>query len=834
MSHNPSLRVSLGADGVSVWSHEIFGNADTRRLRTFLERTFAVNEVERVDLRRSSAVGRIRYGSPADPTTIWKKLGRVLSSGSTSSEGPDEDGKRLDAGHLFLDGPPAAPVRVTRVGDVLSTWRVRHVGEARLSVWHPALLNQRTLAFRLEEQLAGTFGVESFRVSVLSGGASIRFDDRQTSVERLFRELEKAWPAILEGLDGPPSPRRLVASLGLVGLSYYGQYVAPAVRPFAVASMTVYALPNLINAVKDLRHGKIGLPALYSTGVTFMLISGFPFTASVMAAFMQIWPHLTRRKLVAAQRRLFATQRRRPTWARRLSAGGTEVDVPAEDLRKNELIVVRRGESIPADGAVDRGSAAVSVAPFGSDIEDKLPGDTVTAGSIVHDGMLTIRVTRAGNETSASHVDSVLPRAWFPELPSSREAERIANRNARPALAVSLTSLAVTRVLPPSQAVLRPDYATGPRISAQLCALRAIAEAWQEGILVRDPAVLDRLPGVETLVIDDTARVDRRGLEVAEIRALTGTTRGQILDHALLAHRGGRGERARALAAFAPKASRSAEATPEISSRAGVVSYRDDTGSEIEIATQFYLSSAKLEVPSELRSSRPAARGRRAPTSTTDDAALGPLWVLRDGRVIGSVSFTRAREVVGRSVVTAIRELRPKLRIVYLSRGGRQAARAVADELGIELFHSALSHAGKLSLLRALDGRILWIGDGSDPRAKDALSASTVSVSVAPLAEARQDSADLQLVHADLPALPGVLELGREHSRRLAADYRFVYTANLLGAAGAFLANLTALQTGLLSNVATAAIYARHARALERLAVIADQRQASLARLAPL
>lgn len=694
MTERPRLRARVGADGVEVWSPEIFGAADSQAVRSFLARAFSVGEVERVELSRSAASGRIIHEAAADPSGIWRKLSRVFGAAAPAATAPGREasGAHFDTAHLYLDGPRTASVRVTRIGEALSTWRVRHLGERLLRVWHPALLNRRDFVFRLEEELAFMFGVEAYRVSAISGGASIRFDATVTTAARIATELEKAWPRLVHGLDGPPSRKRLFVSVGLVGLAYYGQYVSPAVRPFAVAGMALYGLPNLVNAAKDLRHGRVGLPALYSTGLGFMLLSGFPFTASVMAALMQSWSHLTRRKLVTAQRRLFAAQRTRPTWARRLTTDGAFLDVSVDDLHRGHQIVVRSGETIPADGFVTSGSAAVTAAPVTANVENRRGGDRVNAGTVVREGSLIIRVERAGRATSAHHVDALLPRGWLPALASSEEAERVANRNAKPALAAAAIAFTLTQTLPRSQALIRPDYATGLRISAQLSTLRGLAEAWQVGVLFRDPAALDRLPHVDVYVIDDTAGAERQNL--------------------------------------------------------------------------------------------------------------------------------------GRPTLAALVTQNPKARFVYLSRDSRPATRAVAEALGVEVFHSGLTPTEKLSLLKTLDGRVLWIGDGSDPKAKEILAASSISVSVAPLWRTEGDAADIQLVHTDLTSLPKLIEFGRAHRRRLGSDYRAVHATNLLGAAGAILGSLTALHTGLLSNVSTAFIYARHARALEALARSADAQRA--------
>src|SRR5688572_10022357 len=130
MTNTSILRVAPGAKGVSIWSSEIFGDAEASRVRDFLSRAFSVREVEGVELRRAASFGRIRYKT-GNPAQIWKQLSRALSGPHASATG-SEPIPRIDAAQLFLDLPGAQPVRVTRIGDALSTWRVRHHSENKL------------------------------------------------------------------------------------------------------------------------------------------------------------------------------------------------------------------------------------------------------------------------------------------------------------------------------------------------------------------------------------------------------------------------------------------------------------------------------------------------------------------------------------------------------------------------------------------------------------------------------------------------------------------------------------------------------------------------------
>jgi cation transport ATPase len=837
MVKNPALRVALGADGVSIWSSEIFGGGEPNRAREFLSRAFAVQEVGGVELQRTRSFARIRYGTALNPAQIWRKLSRALSApGDASLATSAERPSRADVGLLYLDGPGSVPVRVSRIGNALSTWRVRRQSEGRLSLWHPILRNRRDVVFRLEEELAAILGVEDFRASAITAGVSIRFDGRVIDAERLARELERAWPRLLEGLDGPPSQKRLVAAVGLAGLAYAGQYVVPALRPVAVAGMTLYAFPNVVNGVKDLTRGQIGLSALYSTGLAFMLFTGLPFTAGVMAALMQLWPHLAHRELVRTQRRLFAAQRRRPAWARRAAPDGVEREVSVDELRPGDRVNVRRGEVIPVDGRVEQGIATVvdALASDGREVSEPSPGDAVAAGARVHDGSLTIRVEATNAHALASHTGALLPRAPFPALPSAREAERVAHRNAKPALLLSALNLLLTRTLPPSQGAIRPDYATAPRLSAQLSALQSVARAWQQGVLVRNPAAIEHLGRADVYVLDDGAGLARRCVEVASIQTIEGVSAALVAAYARAAHpRGERGLALGAVASNGKSASNGAAVHPRADSfqrRAGVTRYHDGSGRAIQVASSRYVTSAGWAVPERFRAllQRPVeiGNGHAATGSSEPASSTPPLWVSRDGALIGVVSFARTGELLGRQVVAALGAQGKKKSLAYVSRGSDAEAQALARTLGIPTALGGLSPTGKVDFVRGLGKPALWIGDSADPDARSLIAASAVSISVAPASPSRDESADILLLQAGLLALPALFDVARAHARRLARDYRTVYAANLLGVAGAFLANFSPLQVGLLSNLGTGLVYTRQAWALERLALAAEQRRA--------
>lgn len=811
-SDNP-LKIAVGPQGVSIWSNALFDGARGADQREFLARAFAVPAVNYVELRGAGGFGRVGYAPSRNPAGIWRQLSRVLR-GEEATAGD----VRSAAAGLFLDGDPRRPLRVMRVGETLSTWRVRPTGEGTVRFGHPLLRQRRDIAFRLEEVLASLPGVTRFRINPLTASAAIRFDLAVQSTSRLARELEAAWPQLLDGLEGPPSRARFYTSIGLMALAGVGQFAVPPLRLVAVAGVVALSAPNVVKAARQLRRGRVGLPALYSTGLMFLLLSRMPFTGTVMAFLMQLWPFLTRELIVSRQRRLFAARRQLPVWARVPHPEGLQVEVHVEDLRPGDLVIVRRGEFVPVDGVVDSGIAAVvdELAGGVGEVDNLGPGESVNAGAFLRDGEIVVRVIRTGRERAAAHVAAALPHDVLPGLRATAEGERIANRNARPALALSLFNLARTQVLRPSQAVIRPDYVTGPRISAQFAAFEAIARSLGAGILVRRPAAIEGLADPRLLVFDETAGLERNAVSVADVWSLGASDR-EILAAALVALDESQSERA--VAVRAAYGRHGAVTRPQVlRRRAGATIFRDDLGQEFAVVTQALLERLRIPVP---RSLAGAGRG------VASDPQLKPLWVLRDQVPVGAVTFGRGGPPVGREVIARLRAALPAASFFYLTARDFDAAGALARDLGIEHFGSGLGAREKAAFIRSLSGDAIWIGDGAASGAHAARQASSVSVSVAGLAAAPDDGADVLLL-GGLHALLDLPQFGTLHGGRLARDYRTLYAANLSAVAGAFVAGFGSLQAGLVSNLGTGVIFSRHARRLEALVREHEARQAAL------
>jgi cation transport ATPase len=817
--------VRVSPASMSIESALLFEPGGAATTREFLIRAFGVDEVDAVTFRRRQGRVDVRLAPTARSSETWSKLAAALrGAGLRDAAARDLLEHRVASLRLFDSATES--VRVTRVGSALTTWRVTRYGDRRLGFSHPSL-RRRAVLHRVGMELSSIYGVEALSTNGLTARVWVTFDPDLISVEQLVNVVERSWPTLLQETTPPLSPRKWIIAVGLLGFAFTAQFLRFALRPYAVAAVVLYGLPNFIQTARDVTRGKVGLPMLYATITTFVVLSGNPFPSSVMAVFMQSWPRLSERVAIGYDRRLFGNARRRFVWVRTGQSDGVEIRVDIDRLSAGDVFHLRAGDYIPVDGVIAEGFGAVDEDMLTGVMGaiDKSPGDSVYASTYLRTGTLAVRVMRDTGASAANVVAASLPIGPISRLPSNAEVERVANRNAKPSVAIAILNYVATGAvgLRVSQGLIRADYATGPRLSTQLSTVTGIADGLRQGIFIRKPSALDRLLGANVYVFDDSADLARARVAVAAVAPAYGEDARIVLSIATAAF-AKRGD-ARAKALRVESAGRRIQ-LPEVQRRrrlAGAIRFEDGFGGLIEVATTAYVERAELVIPDALMPSLAQVGIEIDPDRDPRDPDIRPLWVARSGRVIGVVAFER-KEPFGGAVVAALRARNKNNRFVYLSSASPAQARAIAEAAGIDTSFGGLDAATKAATIRELSRRTIWIGDGAAPHAELAIAASAVSVSVGGVATLLDDAADVILLQSDLDGLVAVRKLARAHFTRLRADYRTTYTANFIGTAGAFVAGFGSLEANLTTNLGSGLVLATRWRDLRSLARALERR----------
>jgi len=512
----------LSSDALLLRLPDVFARPDAALCRGFLSRVLSLEFVREIDLHPALGAAEIKFTAMAPQASVLDSIARVLRS---------EPGNAL-AERLYL-GRMRPLLRIFRYGSAVSTWEVLHQLPGRVRVRHDELLRQRAAVRHVEHELGCVFGVESARASAATGSVLIQFRAEQLRLAQLLQILEGLLPVPcrLPELGYEHRDGDLPASTGALALAAAADFALPLLAPLSAGVLVATNLKTLGTAAGELFRLRPSVNTLYATIVLATLASGSFFAAALMSTLMQFWDRQYHRRLAAAQQELLAPLHRAAPFVW-LCRDGTEVELPLAEVRQGDVLVVRAGELIPADGIVIGGTGIADERPLRGrgELCRKAVGDRVLAASILREGQLHLRVGATAEQTLAASLRRTIRRATTPaQQPLKTRGEGFARTLVPPTLATAGVGFLLGD-LTTALAILRPDYASGPGMTAPLGTLEDISRCAREGLVVADPQLFARLPQISALAIDAevAGRADLRS--IGRLRASCNLRIGLLSD----------------------------------------------------------------------------------------------------------------------------------------------------------------------------------------------------------------------------------------------------------------------------------------------------------------
>ncbi len=570
-----------------------------------------------------------------------------------------------------------------------------------------------------------------------------------------------------------------------------------------IAALLV-GIPALQAAWRSLRH-----PDLH--GLTDQLIalafiaawaSGDLITATLLPLIMMVSHILEERSLLGSQEAIRALSNLTEKTARRLSAGGEAEEINAALLQVGDIIEVRAGDRIPADGEVLSGSSSVDTASItGESVPiDVTAGSQVFNGSINMDGLLTIRVAHVGDATTLGRVIALMQDAENIKPAITKLLERYAGGYMALVLLVTASMWFLTGSTSGMLAILVASCPVALVLAAPTTSIAAISVAGRHGILVKGAAFLEQLATVDAVVFDKTGTITS-----GELR-LVGTALEADVDPDVMIRLAG----SLGAASSHPVSRAVGTAVPE-SERLPIADIKETRGLGI-------VGVLDGEV---------VALGRGALFESLG-IAFAPAPVSHDGPVAG-VSFgsnflgwVLMADHIRPEAEVALQELRSLgiTRQLMVTGDRRAEAERVAERMGItEIRPEALPHEKMQFVLEEAKAgyRTLVVGDGIN----DALALKAGAVGIAMGAQGTDvalASADLVLMTNDLRRLGTCVRLSRRSRRTILVNVGIGlgWTAIVIAvaAAGVF-GSSGALAAAIMSNVGTFAVMANAGRLLK-------------------
>jgi Cu2+-exporting ATPase len=547
------------------------------------------------------------------------------------------------------------------------------------------------------------------------------------------------------------------------------------IPPILGTAVFAYGGPVFLTAGwGELRTRRPGMMLLISLGL--LVAFGASAATTLELLDVDLWPELATlvtimllghwlemRALGQAQGALAALAALLPDEAERVTGDAVET-VPLASLGAGDVVLVRPGGRVPADGEILEGEVELdeSMVTGESRPVAKGPGDRVIAGTVATDTSIRVRVDAVGDDTALAGIQRLVADA---EASKSR-AQALADRAAALLFYVAVIAGAATFIVwsllgetntafvrTVTVLVIACPHALGLAIPLVISLSTSISA--KAGILVKDRMALERMRTIDTVIFDKTGTLTQGNHALAGVAAVDGVTEDDVLRLAAAVEADSEHPLARAIVTAAVQRSVQATATGfrSITGR-GVEATVD--GVAVAVGGPALLRQLELTEPDELAGTANEWRDRGAAV----------LYVLRDGQVIGALSLEDEIRPESRQAVDDLHAL--GVRVVMITGDARQVADAVGTELGIdEVFAEVLPEDKDRAVtdLQARGLKVAMVGDGVNDA--PALARADVGIAIGAGTDVAIESAGVVLASSDPRSVIGVIQLSRASYRKM-------------------------------------------------------------------
>lgn len=674
-------------------------------------------------------------------------------------------------------------------------------------------------ARRIEKAVSALKGVKTCAVNLAAGSARIQYDPRIITTDRIMGAISDIGydPAEMADDDGEKSLEEsqkagertraieLAAAIALtIPVAIIGMF--EFVFPFSNWLLLALTAPVVFwagrgffaGAWKALQHGGAGMNTLVALG------SGSAFIFSLTATIAPGWleqagrhPHVyyeaaaviitlillgrfleyrARSRTTGAIKRLLARQ---PLTAR-LMRNDTEIETPIGRLAVGDIIVVRPGEKVPADGIIVAGESSIDESPMtGESIPaDKTAGDMVMSGTLNMMGSFRFKAVRVGKDTALQRIVRLVREAQASKAPIARLADVISGWFVPAVLIIGAITFITWLAVGPAPSL---NHAVIAFVSVLIiscpCALGLAtpvaimaATGWgaEHGMLIRNGEALETACGVSAILFDKTGTITTGRPEAADV-----VTAGDIEPNELL------------------RLAASAESISEHPLGAAIVRRARDAGIATTAPSQFLALpgrgiEAVVDGRTILAGNATLIRDRGATFGALDDLArksashgATTVFITVDGIAAGIIAIADPPKESARPAIDELKHM--GLTIQMITGDNRLTAAFVAAQTGIgNVIAEVLPEekAARVRDLQAAGHRVAMVGDGINDA--PALAMSDVGIAIGAGADVAVESAEITIVGGDLRSIPAAITLSRRTLRVIKQNLFLAFFYNVI------------------------------------------------------
>ncbi|MGA2178288.1 MAG: cation-translocating P-type ATPase [Verrucomicrobiota bacterium] len=526
----------------------------------------------------------------------------------------------------------------------------------------------------------------------------------------------------------------------------------------------ILGYPIVVTAIKDLRVGHLSINELVAIAVLAAFASANYKVAGVVAFFMLIGEIIETRTAEGARASIESLIKLTPTKARRIKKDGSEEEVAASELAIGDAIRIRPGDNVAADGIIVSGQGSFNQATItGESLPvDKKSGDEVFAGTQNLTGVLEIKVSRAGEDTTLGRVRELILAAEKTKLPIMKIVDQYMGFYTPLVLVIGALVWAFTHDLDRVIAVFVVSCPCAFILATPTAMVAALSAAARLGILIKNVADIEAAAKINAFVFDKTGTLTTGELAVSRLMPIGETKPAELLRFAASAEKYSNHPTAKALAQIAGEAGVPLAEPQNFSEAAGRGVKAEVDGAKVLVGRAQWLKDNGVDSHFE----------KSVDLNETEGWSL--IFVARDGKCIGWVGLQDQTRAEAKESLAELKEA--GVRRIAMVSGDRQAvATRVAAEIGCEEAKGECLPQNKVEFVRSVKAkgyRVAVVGDGVNDA--PALAAGDIGIAMgAAGSEVAIHSATIALMNNDLRRLPFLVKLSR--STRAVINQNFMF-----------------------------------------------------------
>ena len=461
---------------------------------------------------------------------------------------------------------------------------------------------------------------------------------------------------------------------------------------------------------------------------------------------------------------------------------GVEVSIPASVVREGDMIVVRPGEKIAADGVVAEGASSIDMSMVtGESVPvDVVVGDSVTSATVNMNGRIVVRATRVGAETTFARMAKLVREAQATKAPVQRFADKVSSIFVPTVFVISGLTLAgwlyfdgdASKAFTAAVAVLIIACPCALGLATPTALMVGSGRAAQMGIVIKGIDVLQSTRRIDTVVLDKTGTVTTGVMSLVDVMCIEGVSRDEALLNAGAVEKSSEHPIARAIVRAAEEELGVLPSLDEFESLPGVGATGRIGGTIITVGREEMFRERLVILPKVIRDGLASSR-------ELGHTAVIVTW---GGQAKAVISLADQPKPSSAEAIASLRLM--GLAPILLTGDNATTARAIAESVGIETdehhLYAGVMPEDKVAVVRDLQERgyaVAMVGDGVNDAA--ALTQADVGIAMGGGTDVAMQASDLTIVNGDLRSVPDAIRLSRATLRTIRTNVFWAFAYNV-------------------------------------------------------